>query len=98
VDYLTLCLKHDHRHYEAHFNLANIYSEAGNIALAKFHYQIAIKLEPGFSNSYFNLALLLVVNREYEEAIKKLKNYLQLVPESEHVPALELIEKLSDLK
>ncbi|HKK47202.1 MAG TPA: tetratricopeptide repeat protein [Balneolaceae bacterium] len=97
IDYLTLCLRYDHRHYEAHFNLANIYAEIGNAPLAQIHYEVSIEMEPTFSNSYFNLALILVKIHEYSEAISRLKEYVQIAPATEHKPALELISKLSNL-
>jgi len=97
VNYLTLSLRYDHRHYEAHFNLGNIYAEIGEVPLAKIHYEIAIEIEPGFSNSYFNLGLLLVMNHKYDEAIKWLKKYLEIAPQGEYQPALELINKISEL-
>lgn len=78
IDCFTLGLKHDPRHYEAHYNLANVYAELGNYALAKVHYQIAIEIEPSFSNSYFNLGLTLALNKEYEDAIKLLGSYKKI--------------------
>src|SRR5687768_312540 len=51
IDCFTKCLKENPRHYEAHYNLANLYAEVGNHGLAKVHYAIAIELEPEFPNS-----------------------------------------------
>src|SRR3954464_15192419 len=39
IDCFTLALKANPRHYEAHYNLANLYAEVGNFALAKIHYE-----------------------------------------------------------
>lgn len=97
INYLTLCLKYDARHYEAHFNLANIYADIGNLTLSKIHYEVSIEIEPAFPNSYFNLALIHVMNHEYAEAIHRLKEYVFIAPETEHRPALDLINKLSKL-
>jgi tetratricopeptide (TPR) repeat protein len=95
IDCFTLCLKDNPRHYEAHYNLANLYAEVGNHALAKMHYGIAIELEPDFANSYFNLGLTFAIIREYKQAVKYLKKYRDLAPAEEHQQADDLIFKLS---
>jgi len=94
IDYLTLSLKNEPRHFEAHYNLANVFSDVGNLPLAKVHYQISIEMEPAFPNSVFNLGLTLAMNKEFKEAIRVLKQYIQLTPESEHKEAHDLILKL----
>jgi tetratricopeptide (TPR) repeat protein len=95
IDCFTKSLKEDPRHFEAHYNLANLYAEIGNLPLAKVHYQISIEIEPEFANSYFNLGLTLAMNREIEEAIKCLLTYRSLVNPEEQVQADELIGNLS---
>ena len=95
VDYFTLGLKHDPRHFEAHYNLANLYADAGNILLAKMHYKIAIEMEPTFPNSYFNLGLTLAMNKEFEEAISALTHYRAITPDYDHAQTNELIMKLA---
>lgn len=95
IDCFTQCLKLNPRHYEAHYNLANLYAEVGNHGLAKVHYLISIELEPGFPNSYFNLGLTLAVVREYKEAVQYLKKYRDLAPPEEQPQADDLICKLS---
>lgn len=90
----TQCLKHDPRHHEAHYNLANLYAEVGNLALAKVHYEIAIEIEPSFVNSYFNLGLTLAMSRQFREAVKVLDEYRKLSPPENQKQAEELISKL----
>jgi tetratricopeptide (TPR) repeat protein len=97
IDCLTLCLKHEPRHYEAHYNLANLYAEVGNYSLAKFHYEVSIEIEPSFSNCYFNLGLTLAINKHYKEAIGILSKYRQLTPAEDHRQTDDLIFKLSGL-
>lgn len=94
VHFLTLGLKHNPRHLEAHFNLANIYAEMGNLELGKLHYEICIKVEPEFTNSYFNLGLTLAAAQKYEEAIEILKQYSELVSPEDGKDATEMILKL----
>ncbi len=96
IDYFTKSLKEDPRHYEAHYNLANLYAEVGNWMLAKLHYELSITIEPQFPNSYFNLALTLAMNGEKKEAVEALFHYKKLVPIAEQKSADELIESLSE--
>lgn len=95
IDHFSNSLKEDPRHYESHYNLANVYAEVGNLLLAKLHYQLSISIEPTFPNSYFNLALTLIMNSEKIEARQYLLEYKRLVSKSEQKQADELIENLS---
>jgi tetratricopeptide (TPR) repeat protein len=96
IDFFTRCLKDDPRHFEAHYNLANLYSEVGNLGLAKIHYQVSIEIEPSFPNSHFNLGLVLALNKEFKEALKALMHYRELTPQSEHSLVDDLILKLGN--
>lgn len=97
IDCFTLCLREEPRHFEAHYNLANLYSEVGNYLLAKLHYQASIEIEPDFANSYFNLGLNLAMNKSFTEAITVLNQYRSLTPPEHHAQANELIQKISDI-
>lgn len=94
IDCFTKSLKADPRHFEAHYNLANVYAEIGNLALAKIHYQISIEIEPTFPNSYFNLGITLAMNKEIDEAIQSLLTYRNLAGEEDQSQAEELIASL----
>ncbi|MEO8472772.1 MAG: tetratricopeptide repeat protein [Chryseolinea sp.] len=96
VDYLTMSLRHDPRHFEAHYNLANLFGEIGNFPLAKSHYRISIELEPTFPNSYFNLGLSLAMNKEFADAIQILHQYRELVTGADQQQADELILKFGN--
>jgi tetratricopeptide (TPR) repeat protein len=95
IDCFTKCLRENPRHFESHYNLANLYAEVGNLALAKVHYQISIEIEPYFPNSHFNLGLTLAMNKEVEEANHSLRAYCRLVPPQDKKQAIELINNLS---
>jgi len=97
IDFFTRCLKQDPRHYEAHYNLANLYAEVGNFTLAKIHYETAIEVEPTFSNSYFNLALTLAMSKSFQEAVNVLNQYRELTPTEDHTITDDLIRKLASL-
>jgi tetratricopeptide (TPR) repeat protein len=95
IDRFTLCLKADPRHFEAHYNLANLYAEIGNFPLAKAHYEISIQLEPTFPNSHFNLGLTLAMNKEFESAVKSIQQFRKLAQPEDQQLADTLIEKLT---
>jgi tetratricopeptide (TPR) repeat protein len=97
IDCFTQALKNNPRHYEAHYNLANLYAEVGNFLLAKVHYEIAIELEPSFPNSFFNLGLTLAMLKKYADAVKILITYRELSPEDDHQQTNDLIFKLSNM-
>jgi tetratricopeptide (TPR) repeat protein len=95
IDCFTKCLKEEPRHFEAHYNLANVYAEIGNLPLAKIHYQISIEMEPTFPNSHFNLGLTLAMSKEIDAAIESLNTYRTLVIPDDRIQAEELITSLS---
>lgn len=97
IDYLTQCLKKNPRHFEAHYNLGNVYSELGNLELAKVHYELSTQIEPDYPNSFYNLGLVLISMKKYMEAIHCINQYVELAPGSEHQIANELIKTLNSI-
>lgn len=97
IDYLTRCLKEAPRHFEAHYNLANIYSDKGNLELAKMHYEVAIEIHPDFPNSYYNLGLVFITEKKYGEAIDAINRYIELSPENDHKASYELLKTLNSI-
>ena len=93
-DSFTTSLKHDPRHSEAHYNLANLYFEVNDYRLAQIHYEMAAEVDPTFANVYFNLALVQSINNELAAAINTLSKYQQLVPADEAHNANELLRDL----
>lgn len=97
IDYLTQALQVNPRHFEAHYNLANVYSDLGNLKLAQSHYEVAIEIEPDYPNSYYNLGLVLISLKKYSKAIEVINKYIDLSPETEHGIANELVKTLKSL-
>lgn len=95
IDCFTKSLKTEPRHFESHYNLANVYAEVGNYPLAKIHYQISVEIEPTFPNSHFNLGLTLAMNKETEAAVKSLMEYKKLAGPDDYSQAEELIQNLT---
>ena len=89
----TNALETDPRHFEAHYNVGNLYFETGDLRLARFHYEIASEVRPADSKLFFNLALLHTVNEDFSAAITALSNYRELA-RSEDVPADEFFDIL----
>ncbi|MEM9324681.1 MAG: tetratricopeptide repeat protein [Bacteroidota bacterium] len=96
VDYLTKSLAVNPRHFEAHYNLANVYSDLGNFGLAKMHYEISTEIAPSFPNSYYNLGLVLVSLKQYDAAAQVIQQYIELSPDYNHEVAHDLIRTLKD--
>ncbi len=94
IDYLTKCLELEPRHFEAHYNLANVYSDMGNYKLSKTHYEVSINIDPDFPNSYYNLGLVLISMKAYKEAIEAIDQYIQCSPDGDLKVANELIKTL----
>jgi tetratricopeptide (TPR) repeat protein len=93
-DCFTTCLKHNPRHTEAHYNLANLYFDQNDFRLAQLHFEIAANLDPEFANAYFNLALVQAINADAASALRTLTKYKQLVSIDEGRIAEELLENL----
>jgi tetratricopeptide (TPR) repeat protein len=93
-DSFTTSLKHDPRHSESHYNLANLYFEVNDFRLAQIHYEMAAEVDPSFANVYFNLALVQSINNELTSAVATLMKYQQLVPADEAHNADELLRNL----
>lgn len=94
IDYLTQCLERSPRHFEAHYNLGNVYSEIGNLNLAKSHYELAVQIAPDYPNAHYNLGLVLISMKEYKRAIERINAYIQLSPAQEVSTAKELVSTL----
>jgi len=93
-DCFTNCLKNDPRHFEAHYNLGNMYFEVNDFRLAQVHYEIATEVDPTFPNAFFNLALALSINNDFNGAIAALTKYQEIVPPEEARHADELLVNL----
>jgi tetratricopeptide (TPR) repeat protein len=94
IDSFTKSLKSDPRHFESHYNLANLYSEVGNLPLAKTHYEFARELKPEFPDLCFNLGLVYAMTRDFDSALKILSEYRDMVPSEDSTNAEKLIESI----
>lgn len=97
IDSFTRSLKSEPRHFESHYNLANLYSELGNLPLAKIHYEFANELCPDFPDIHFNLGLVYAMTRNFEPALKILTKYKKMVPPEDGEVAEKLIESIKKL-
>jgi len=93
-DCFTVCLKHDPRHSEAHYNLGNLYFDVNDFRLAQTHYEMAREVDSSFANIYFNLALVQAINKDFAGAVDALNKYRELVSEAEGRIAEELLQNL----
>lgn len=95
IDCLTKCLEKIPRHFEAHYNLGNVYSEISNMQLAKAHYEIAIQIAPSYPNAHYNLGLVLISLKEYKRAVECINRYIDLSPDQHINTAKELVNTLN---
>ncbi len=68
-DRFTNSLRHDPRHFESHYNLANLYFEEEDFRLARLHYELAAEIEPSFPDIYFNLGLVHALSGNFPAAV-----------------------------
>lgn len=87
----TNALENNPRHFESHYNVANLYLESGDLRLARLHYEIAAEIEPSFPQLYFNLGLVHAMDENFKAAVAALSNYKELAPDFEDNPADELL-------
>lgn len=95
-DYFSRALQYDERHFETHYNLGNLYFELDDIKLAQLHYEMSITIEPDFPNSYFNLALVFSIKKDFSAAKKAFQIYKKLVPPEDSARADELIKAIQN--
>ncbi len=93
-DCFTTSLQHDPRHFEAHYNLGNLYFDVNDLRLAQIHYEIASEMDPSFANVHFNRALVQALNDDLAGAISALTKYQELVSPDEARNADELLRNL----
>lgn len=97
IDSFTRSLKCEPRHFESHYNLANLYAELGSLPLAKTHYEFANELNPNFPDIHFNLGLVYAMTKNFKSALKILSEYKEMVPPEEGAIAEKLIESIKKL-
>jgi len=96
--YFAKALKENPAHCETHFNIGNLYFESGDLLLAKLHYEIAIEVEPGFPNSFFNLALVCIELEDFSNCVRYLSLYKDLVSKDEAEEAVKLLKQVNKIR
>lgn len=94
-DCFTRSLEHAPRHFESHYNLANLFFDQENFKLARLHYRLAAEVEPSFPNIYFNLGLACALEKDFPEAITAFKKYKRLAGADDSGKADELLSNLT---
>jgi tetratricopeptide (TPR) repeat protein len=97
LDNFTQSLKHDPRHVEAHYNLANLYYDAGDFLLSRLHYETAREIEPNFALVYYNLALVYHRLGNVTGARQALHRYKELGPGDEEIELVDQLLKAMEL-
>jgi len=90
-DHFTCALKHDPRHFEAHFNLAHLYFEEGDIRLARLHYEFSAIIEPGSASAHFNLGLVNAIEENIQAAVASFNKAKEFATEDELAQIEEIL-------
>ena len=83
------------RHFDAHYSLANLYYDNGELDLARIHYDIASGISADFPPLIHQQAMLALLEQHYKEAITLLRRYMLLVDGQSRVRAERLIQRIS---
>lgn len=78
---LTKALSMNPRHLESHYNLANIYFDAGNYDLAIIHYEVALEIDSQFSDAWFNLSIAYLSLKNHLKAFDAFLQFKKLKPD-----------------
>jgi tetratricopeptide (TPR) repeat protein len=97
-DCLTKALASDPRHFEAHFNLGNLYFDTGEYRLARLHYHLASAIDPGFADLHYNLCLVETLEERPTEALEAMQRYMDLAGPDQHEHTAQLLEELRAMK
>ena len=79
----TNALRHDPRHFEAHFNLAHLYLEEGDTRLARLHYELSGVIEPNSASVHFNLGLVNIYEKNIPTAVASFNKAKEFATEEE---------------
>ena len=90
----TRALSYDPRHFEAHFNLAHLYFEEGDIRLARLHYEFSSVIEPGSASAHFNLGVINAIEDNIQAAVSSLNKAKELATEEELAQIDEILQGL----
>lgn len=82
------------RHFETHYNLANLFFDRGELEASSVQYGIAREIDDTYANLYFNLGLVNALLERYEPAYRALNTYRALAPDDEGRAADDLLESL----
>ncbi|NNE35476.1 MAG: tetratricopeptide repeat protein [Rhodothermales bacterium] len=92
----TNSLKENPRHFESHYNLANLFFDRGNLNAARVQYELASAIDDTFASLYFNFGLLLAIEEDYQGSFDAFIRFRSLAPEEEGRLADELLNNLRE--
>ncbi|MCL2877909.1 MAG: tetratricopeptide repeat protein [Acidobacteria bacterium] len=90
-DNFTSALRHNPRHFEAHFNLAHLYFEEGAVRLARLHYELSAVIEPDSASVHFNLGLVNALEKNIPAAVVSFNKAKEFATEDETTQIEEIL-------
>ena len=92
LDNFTLSLKSDPRHVEAHYNLGNLYYDAGDLGWLVFTTRQRLKIDQA-SRSSISTSRSSITNSVMVRRHQPRSRYMQLEPDDEETEALKQLLK-----
>jgi tetratricopeptide (TPR) repeat protein len=92
--HFTNSLRHDPRHFESHYNLANLYLEEEDFRLARLHYELASEIEPNFPDLHFNLGLVHALMGNFPAAVLAFEKAKEFASDDDGEKIAGLLESL----
>jgi tetratricopeptide (TPR) repeat protein len=82
------------RYFDAHYHIGNFYYDAGEIRLARVHYEIACDIDPHHAELTRQRAMLFLMERRFGEAILLLRRYADTADSGTREGVRKLIQRL----
>ncbi len=92
----TDALAREPRHFESHFNLANLFFDRGELQASVVQYGLAAEIDKTYANLYFNQGLVFALLERYEDAHRSLTAFRALAPDNEGRMADALLASLRE--
>jgi len=77
----TNTLKVNPIHFEAHYNLGNLYLDDEDLQAARVHYELAEAVDSTYENLHFNAGIVYALQGDMEHALRAFGTYRRLAPD-----------------
>jgi len=92
--FLASALSRDPSYGPAHYNLASLYVDVGELRLAQLHFEICREIDPTDSDVHYSLGVVYAMEQDYSAAVDALTTFQELAPGEERGRADEPLSSL----